>query len=206
MLGPGVTVDGVLLASSNPHKLTEVTAILSPLGIVVTGLDPQHLPPEPVEDADTFEGNARLKAIGYAKATGQRCMADDSGLEVDALGGEPGIYSARYAGIGDTRDERDAANNDKLMRAMTDVPDGQRAARFVCCMCLADPDGTVIAEARGVFEGVIAHTPSGEHGFGYDSLLLLPEGITSAQLPPQEKNTRSHRAAATRALATLIAH
>jgi XTP/dITP diphosphohydrolase len=73
-------------------------------------------------------------------------------------------------------------------------------------MCLADPDGTVIAEARGVFEGVIAHTPSGEHGFGYDSLLLLPEGITSAQLPPQEKNTRSHRAAATRALATLIAH
>ena len=102
----------LLLATSNNHKLEEVRAIMEPLGVEVIGLD--ALPEtyeEPVEDADTFAGNAMLKAVGYANATGKRCMADDSGLEVDALGGKPGVYSARFSGIGATRDERDAANN-----------------------------------------------------------------------------------------------
>lgn len=178
--------------------------MLSPLGIVVEGLDQQNPPPEPVEDADTFEGNARLKAIGYAHATGRRCLADDSGLEVDALDGAPGIQSARYAGTGSNRDERDAANNARLMQALADVPAAKRTARFVCCMCLADPDGTIVAESRGEFEGVITREPRGEHGFGYDPFLLLPEGLTSAELAPDEKNRRSHRAAATRALAAIL--
>jgi XTP/dITP diphosphohydrolase len=195
----------ILLATSNPHKLEEVSAILAPLGIAVSGLDAlDAIPPEPVEDAATFAGNAQLKAIGYASATGRRCLADDSGLEVDALGGAPGVLSARYAGIGDSRPERDAANNAKLLDAMADVADEDRSARFVCCMCLADPDGSILAETRGVFEGVIGRGPRGSHGFGYDPLLVLPEGLTSAELPPEEKNRRSHRARATRDLAVML--
>jgi XTP/dITP diphosphohydrolase len=191
----------VLLATSNPHKLDEVSAILGAIDIDVVGLDALGNPPdEPAEDADTFEGNARLKAVGYAKATGRRCLADDSGLEVDAIGGAPGIHSARYAGLGLTRDERDAHNNAKLLEAMRDVPDEKRAARFVCCMCLADPDGSIVAESRGTFEGVIARDSKGGHGFGYDPLLILPEGVRSAELSPEEKNRRSHRAMATRQL------
>jgi XTP/dITP diphosphohydrolase len=191
----------VLLATSNPHKLDEVSAILGGIGITVVGLDVlATLPPEPEEDADTFEGNARLKAIGYAQSTGRRCLADDSGLEVDALDGAPGIHSARYSGIGDCREERDAANNAKLLEAMQGVSSDDRSARFVCCMCLADPDGTIVAESRGTFDGTIALKGRGGHGFGYDPLLILPEGITSAELSPDEKNCRSHRAVATRLL------
>ncbi|MCP4760105.1 MAG: RdgB/HAM1 family non-canonical purine NTP pyrophosphatase [Planctomycetes bacterium] len=195
----------ILLATSNPHKLEEVSAILAPLGIEAMGLDSLEATyPEPIEDADTFAGNARLKAIGYATATGRRCLADDSGLEVDAIGGAPGVHSARYSGTGDTRAERDAANNAKLLEAMAAVPDDHRAARFVCCMCLADPDGSIVAETQGAFEGVIGHTLRGGHGFGYDPLLILPEGVTSAELPPDEKNRRSHRAQATHALAAIL--
>lgn len=195
----------VLLATSNPHKLDEVRDILGAIGLDVVGLDTlDDVPPEPIEDADTFEGNARLKAVGYARATGRRSLADDSGLEVDALGGAPGVHSARYAGVGDTRDERDAANNAKLLAAMHGVPDAQRAARFVCCMCLADPDGTIVAEARGTFDGVLGRSPRGGHGFGYDPLLVLPEGVTSAELDPAQKNARSHRAQAARAMAAAL--
>ena len=198
-------MQSILLATSNPHKREEVSAILAPLGIDVLGLESLNImPPEPVEDADTFAGNARLKAIGYAAATAQRCLADDSGLEVDALGGAPGVYSARFAGTGETREERDAANNAKLLVSMTGVPDGERGARFVCCMCLADADGSIVAETRGEFEGVIGREPRGGYGFGYDPLLVLPEGVTSAELLPEEKNRRSHRAEATRALAAVL--
>tara|TARA_B100000029_G_scaffold497819_1_gene565823 strand:+ start:504 stop:1127 length:624 start_codon:yes stop_codon:yes gene_type:complete len=198
-------VTEVLLATSNPHKLKEVASILEPLGFHVRGLDSlPAVPPEPVEDADTFEGNAQLKAIGYAKATGMRCLADDSGLEVDALKGDPGVHSARYAGIGSNRSERDAANNAKLLAALAEVPEAARAARFVCCMCLADPDGVIISETRGTFEGSIGHEMRGENGFGYDPLFVLPEGCTSAELPPSEKNRRSHRAVATHAMAALL--
>ena len=192
----------ILLATGNPHKLDEVRDILSPQGIEILGLDSlETIPPEPVEDATTFEGNARLKAVGYARATQRRCLADDSGLAVDALDGAPGVHSARYAGLGSTRDERDSANNAKLIKALTEVPHDLRTARFVCCMCVADPDGTIIAESRGTFEGTITTTARGANGFGYDPLLELEDGRTSAELDAHEKNQRSHRAHATLALA-----
>jgi XTP/dITP diphosphohydrolase len=195
----------ILLATGNPHKIQEVRAVLEAEGIEVCSLDTlDTLPEEPVEDADSFAGNAKLKAIGYAIATGRRCLADDSGLEVDALDGQPGVRSARYGGTGSTREERDAANNAKLLLAMENVPDDLRTARFVCCMCIADPDGTVIAQSRGTFEGRIVRLPKGSNGFGYDPLLLLPDGRTSAQLEPVEKNRLSHRAQATLALAQVL--
>jgi XTP/dITP diphosphohydrolase len=196
----------MLLATSNPHKLDEVRAILAPMGIALLGLDAlDNMPPEPVEDATTFQGNARLKACGYAAATGVRCLADDSGLEVDVLDGAPGVHSARYAGIGESRIQRDEANNAKLLKAMADVPEDLRTARFVCCMCIADPDGTIVAESRGTFEGSITTSPRGANGFGYDPLLMLENGQTSAELEPAQKNSQSHRAQATLALTNTLA-
>ncbi len=196
----------LLAATSNPHKLDEIRAVLAPLGVRVLSLDDAGAGglPEPDENADTFAGNAAIKAISYAKATGRVCLADDSGLEVDALAGAPGVYSARYAGVGDTRAERDAANNAKLLDALADVPDEARTARFVCAMCVADPDGTVVATSRGTFDGVIGRAPRGDNGFGYDPLLVLPDGRTSAELPPDEKNARSHRGVALQSLAPLL--
>ena len=110
----------------------------------------------------------------------------------------------RYAGTGDNRDTRDQANNAKLLLALEHVPRDLRTARFVCCMCLADPDGSIVAESKGTFEGVITEAPRGTNGFGYDPLLELPEGCTSAELDAQEKNRRSHRAEATRAMAAVL--
>lgn len=197
----------ILVATGNPHKLEEIRAVLGPIGFEVLGLeDIGTLPPEPEEDGATFEENARIKATAYARATGRRCLADDSGLEVDALGGAPGVRSARYAGVGATRAERDAANNALLLERLRGVPSGRRTARFVCAMCLADPDGSVVAETRGTFAGVIGEAPRGGNGFGYDPLLHLPEeGRTSAELSPAEKNARSHRGAAARAMADALA-
>lgn len=192
----------VLFATSNPHKIEEVAAILGPFGIGIVGLESLDVVPrEPVEDGATFEENARLKAVYYARRTGRPCLADDSGLAVDFLGGAPGVRSARYGGAGSTRRERDHANNEKLLSELSSVPSRLRGARFICAMCLASVDAGVLAEARGTLEGVIAERPAGENGFGYDPLLYLPdERRTSAQLTPVEKNARSHRGAAARAM------
>ena len=198
----------VLLATGNPHKLEEVRAVLEPSGWRVLGLADLEgpIPPEPVEDESTFEGNARIKARAYAAATGRLALADDSGLEVDALGGAPGVRSARFAGVDGDRATRDAANNRLLIERLQGVEESARTARFVCAMCLAAPDGTILAESRGHFEGVIVSEPRGDNGFGYDPHLHLPaEGRTSAELAPAEKNARSHRGAATRAIAEKIA-
>jgi XTP/dITP diphosphohydrolase len=219
----------VLFASTNPHKVDEVRAILGEHGIEVVGLEdvrvvtgrvgpppaslrsaPSPLRgegggsaadlPEPEEDADTFEGNAAIKAVYYARATGMVCLADDSGLMVDALGGAPGVRSARYAGIGSTRAERDAANNAKLLRELAGVPDAHRTARFVCAMVMASPEGEILATTRGTFEGRIGLAPKGSNGFGYDPLLVIDDGRTSAELTEAEKNARSHRGEAARAM------
>jgi XTP/dITP diphosphohydrolase len=196
----------ILLATSNDHKLTEVREILEPLGVEVDGLDSiEATYEEPIEDADTFEGNAKLKAVGYAKATGIRCMADDSGLSVDALDGRPGVYSARFAGKGDTREERDQENNALLMQQLQDVSANERTARFVCAICVADPDGTIIAESTGTFDGIIGFIPRGENGFGYDPLLFVPSANkTSAEMSPKEKNAQSHRGNAVRKISSMM--
>ena len=193
----------ILLATSNPHKLGEVKAILEPLGFTVIGLDAfDETYAEPIEDADTFMGNAEIKAIGYAKMTNVRCLADDSGLVVDALDGRPGVHSARFAGTGNSRDERDAANNELLLKELELIPDEDRAARFVCAMCLADPDGTIVAQSEGTFEGVIAREPLGTNGFGYDPLFYVPDaGVTSAEMSSEQKHSRSHRGNALRSIA-----
>jgi XTP/dITP diphosphohydrolase len=197
----------ILFATTNPHKTNEVRAILAPLGIDVLSLDSlESVPEEPEETEETFAGNARLKARYYAQATGVASLAEDSGLEVDALSGAPGVHSARYAGTSGTRAERDRANNEKLLLELARVPDASRTARFVCALCLAAPDGTVLEETTGAYEGEIADSPRGQNGFGYDPLLFLPDvGRTSAELPPAEKNARSHRGKAVRALAALLA-
>lgn len=198
----------LLFATSNPHKIEEVRAILAPLGIDVVGLDSlDAVPPEPVEDGATFGANARIKAVAYARATRQLCLADDSGLEVDALGGAPGIHSARYANADGSRAQRDAANNARLLDELQDVPAPKRTARFVCAMCLADEHGQVLAETRGEFPGLITDQPRGVNGFGYDPLLYLPDRrCTSAELSMTEKNARSHRGEAARKMAEQLAH
>tara|TARA_B100001750_G_C15342886_1_gene513173 strand:- start:258 stop:887 length:630 start_codon:yes stop_codon:yes gene_type:complete len=194
----------LLIATSNPHKVQEIKQVLEPCGIVTFSLDSLDGSfKEPIENASTFRGNAKIKAVGYAKATGRRCIADDSGLSVDALGGEPGVYSARFAGIGENREERDKANNELLLKKMKGVPKAKRSARFVCAMCVADPDGSIIVESTGLLEGFIATSPSGTNGFGYDSLLFIPEvNKTSAELEADEKNAISHRGEAVRHIAS----
>jgi XTP/dITP diphosphohydrolase len=197
----------LLVATTNPHKVREIEQVLHPLGFDVVGLHQLRLSlPEPVEDADTFEGNARIKALAYARALQTACLAEDSGLEVAALGGAPGVHSARYAGVGSTRDEKDRANNEKLLRELSGIAGPARAARFVCALCLVDADANIQFEARGVYEGLIAEAPRGSQGFGYDPLLFLPDlHKTSAELSAAEKNARSHRGQATRKLAAFLA-
>jgi XTP/dITP diphosphohydrolase len=195
----------ILFATSNPHKLREAREILEALGVEVLGLDAFDPIDEPNENGDTFEANARIKALAYAAATNTACVAEDSGLEVDALGGAPGTHSARYAAVGKTREERDEANNAKLLEALRAVPDERRTARFVCALCFAEPDGEVAFEARRTYEGRIVRTPRGTNGFAYDPLLeVLDQPKTSAELTREEKHRRSHRGAALRALAAWL--
>jgi XTP/dITP diphosphohydrolase len=158
---------------------------------------------EPEEDADTFEGNALIKARAAHEHTGLAALADDSGLVVDALGGAPGVFSARYAGVhGD-----DDANNAKVLAELEGVPDEERTARFACCIAFVDEDGTEIT-ATGTIEGRIAHGLAGDGGFGYDPM-FLPDHFngekTLAQVTQDEKNAISHRGNALRALKEKLA-
>lgn len=197
----------LLVATSNAHKVQELRGIFAGLGVRVLGLgDVQPLAGgggwvEPVEDGGSFEANARLKAVSYARQAGRACLADDSGLEVDALGGEPGVESAYYAGHEGTRFERDARNNAKLLAALHGVPDERRTARYVCSICVAGADGGVLLTSRGTFEGRIGHQPRGGNGFGYDPLFIVADGRTAAELSEAEKNARSHRGEAARKVA-----
>jgi XTP/dITP diphosphohydrolase len=197
----------LVVATTNPHKAREFSEILGALGIFVRGLGELAAAlPEPVEDADTFAGNARVKAVHYARALALPCLADDSGLEVDALGGSPGVRSARYAGEGNTREERDQKNRVKLLSELAKLGTVDRSARLVCALCLADAEGRVLFETRGTLEGIITDEARGGSGFGYDAHLFLPDvAKTAAELSPQEMNARSHRGQATRALASWLA-
>jgi XTP/dITP diphosphohydrolase len=195
----------IVLATKNPGKAREISQVLASLGVEVISL--AELPPvaEPAECGETFAQNARDKAMYYARATGLWCLGDDSGLVVDALGGAPGVYSARYAATicppEAGRDTLDQANNQKLLADLADVPAEKRSARFLCHLALADGQD-VLLEARGTLEGQIGYELVGENGFGYDPLFFLPErGCTSAQLSSEEKNAISHRGQAVRKLA-----
>jgi len=199
----------IIMATRNPGKLREIVEVLAPLGLQVVGLDDYRELPEPPETGGTFAENACLKAAYYARKTGRWCLADDSGLEVDALEGRPGVQSARYAADqcppGAGRQGVDAANNARLLRELADVPAERRTARFVCHLVLAGP-GQVLAEAFDTVEGSIGYQPRGANGFGYDPLFCLPQmGCTSAELSVQQKNRISHRGKALAHLAGLLA-
>lgn len=183
----------IVIATTNPGKIEEFRRLLPP-GIEIRSLLDLgiKLPPE---HGATFLENAHAKALAAARQSGHLAIADDSGLEVDALGGEPGIRSARYAGPGAS----DADNRARLLAALAAVPSPTRTARFRCAVAIASPEG-LIASAEGVCEGSIATTPAGCHGFGYDPIFLLPDGRTMAKLPPEEKNRISHRARAYQAV------
>ena len=185
-----------VLASANPKKVAEIHEILGGSLDLVTR--PPEVP-EVVEDAPTFVGNARLKAAALVAATGLAALADDSGIEVDALGGEPGVRSARYAGA----DASDQDNVTKLLEALADRPDpAERSARFRCVLVLQHPDGGEVV-VDGAVEGHIAPAPRGSSGFGYDPVFVPAEGDgrTFAEMDPAEKHAMSHRG---RALAALL--
>ena len=193
----------VVVATGNPHKVTEIEAILSPVmpGVRFVALGELGDFPDPVEDGDSFRDNALIKARAAIDEVGLDAIADDSGLVVDALDGAPGIMSARWTGAhGD-----DAANNDKLLREMAGVADSARTARFHSCVVLVRRDGTMLA-GEGDCEGMVGHVGRGTHGFGYDPLFLPADtpGKTMAELTPAEKNSVSHRFHALEALAAQL--
>ncbi len=184
----------IVAATGNRHKIIEMRQILKNMGYDVIGANEVGEMPDVVEDAGTFEGNAKKKALETAQALNCTVMADDSGLEVLALNGEPGVYSARYAG----ENGNDGRNLKKLMDKMEGVTD--RRARFVCVIAVASPEG-IIAVSRGEVNGRIALEPAGEGGFGYDPG-FIPDGYdkTFGELPQEVKNNLSHRAEALKAL------
>lgn len=185
----------IVVATRNRAKLGEIRRILEGPGVSIRPLEEFPDCPEVPEDGRTFEENAVKKAAAVARHTGLPALADDSGLEVDALGGAPGVRSARYAGEG----ADDAANLAKLLDAMRDVPDGARGARFVCCVAVAFPDGTANT-FWGSVTGVLGRQPRGARGFGYDPIFYpLGERRTFAQMDEHEKDRLSHRGIALRA-------
>ena len=182
-----------VIATHNAHKLIELQRILEPLGIeAVTDRDLGMELPEVEETGTTFAENAYLKAASACEVTGLPAIADDSGLVVDALGGRPGVYSARYGGEEATDDDR----NVLLLGEMKDVPKEKRSARFVSAVCCVFPNGDVL-RAEGAFEGEIGYAPAGENGFGYDPIFVVGDR-TSAEMSPAEKDALSHRGNALR--------
>lgn len=191
----------LVMATNNAGKAREIAAVLEAFNIKVVPQS-QFAVPEVEETGLTFVENALIKARHAARYSRHPVIADDSGIAVDALGGRPGIYSARYAGVG----AGDTANNEKLLQELAEVPEAQRGARFICVMVLMqhaeDPTPLI---CQGVWEGRILRVPQGDNGFGYDPLFLVPqENCSSAQLPPERKNQLSHRGQALRAMVAEI--
>jgi len=192
----------VVLATRNRGKLREIVPLVAGLELELLTIDEVAPDAELREDGVTFVENALAKARQAARATGLPAIADDSGLEVDALDGVPGVYSARYAGPG----ADDDSNNAKLLEALRGVPPAQRTARFRCVAVFVDPARGLELVRDGACEGEVLEGPRGQDGFGYDTLFFIPTvGRTMAELPLEEKNRLSHRAAAFRALAEALA-
>lgn len=191
----------LILASNNAHKLEELRAILSSLGMEVVSQKELGLNLEPEETGATFEENSYIKAKAVMDACGMPAIADDSGLMVDALDGAPGVFSARFGG---EQCKNDRERLDYLLLQLRDVPEAQRGAKFVSVITMLTPDGRKIV-ARGECHGIILLAPLGENGFGYDPVFYVPEkGCTFAQLPAEEKNRISHRAKALEAFAKIV--
>lgn len=181
----------VVLASKNPHKLEEIRKITEKFGFDLVKQSELGVDLDVEETGTTFEENSFLKADAVMKATGLPALADDSGIAVDALNGEPGIYSARY-GFDDTLD--DWGRLQLLLKNTEQVPDGQRQAHFVCVITMVTPEGQCI-QARGEIHGELLRAPAGENGFGYDPIFYYPPyGKTTAEMTGDEKNQVSHRA------------
>ena len=186
----------VIFATGNEGKMKEIREILGDLDIELLSLKDAGIHADIVEDGKTFEENAQIKAKAICDLTGEIVLADDSGLEIDHLNKEPGIYSARYMG----EDTSYHIKNAKLIERLEGVPDEERTARFVCAIAAAFPDGRV-ETVRGTMEGRIGYEEKGENGFGYDPIFFLPEyGCTSAELSMEEKNKISHRGKALQAI------
>lgn len=189
----------LIFATGNQGKVNEFRQILGD-GYEILSMKDLDLDIDIVEDGNTFEENAIIKAKAVAGATGKMVLADDSGFEVDALNGEPGIYSSRYMG----EDTPYEIKNADLLKQCEGVPDEKRGARFVCVIACAYPDGRV-ETVRGVIEGKLAYEPKGENGFGYDPIFYYPEkGMTTGEMEPEEKNAISHRGQAVRKMAELL--
>ncbi|MDY4693271.1 MAG: XTP/dITP diphosphatase [Blautia sp.] len=186
----------IIFATGNKDKMREIREILADMDVQVVSMKEAGIQADIVENGSTFEENAVIKAKTICEMTGEITLADDSGLEIDYLNKEPGIYSARYMG----EDTSYHIKNANLIKRLEGVPDEKRTARFVCAVAAAFPDGRV-ETVRGTMEGRIGYEEKGENGFGYDPIFYLPEyGCTSAQLPREEKNRISHRGKALRAI------
>ena len=200
-------VEKIIFATGNEHKMAEIRMILEVPGVQILSQREAGIEADVVENGTTFEENALIKATEIAKAARKIpeyekavILADDSGLEIDYLNKEPGIYSARYMGENTPYDIKNQALIDRL----DNVPDDQRTARFVCAIAAVFPDGSSEV-VRGTMEGMIGYEPAGENGFGYDPIFFLPEyGCTSAQLEPEKKNELSHRGEGLRKMRTIL--
>ena len=195
-------MDTIIFATGNKNKMIEIRMILADLGCKILSQKEAGIQADIVEDGKTFEENAVIKATAISKLTsdGEIVLADDSGLEIDYLNKEPGIYSARYAGVDTSYDIK----NQMLLDRLEGVPDEKRTARFVCAIAAAFPDGTV-ETVRGTIEGMIGYEIAGEHGFGYDPIFYVPEyGCTTAEMDPVQKNELSHRGRALRAMRAIM--
>src|SRR5579872_3022869 len=192
----------LLLATSNTHKLQEYRAIFSGIPFRLLSLHDIQLAMDVEETGTTFVENAELKALAYARASGILSLADDSGLEIDAMGGAPGVYSARFAGKDATYEERFRL----ILAQLHGLPVAQRTARFRCAIAIAEPSG-YCRTVEGTMEGVIAEEPRGEHGFGYDPIFLVPAlGKTNAELSAEQKNSISHRGRAAQLAVPLLSN
>lgn len=190
----------VIFATSNDNKMKEIRSILGGMDLEILSMKEAGIQADIVEDGTTFEENAKIKAIGIARLCNEIVLADDSGLEIDYLNKEPGIYSARYLG----EDTSYAVKNKKLIERLEGVEMEKRTARFVCAIAAAFPDGT-LEVTRGTIEGLIGYEEKGENGFGYDPIFYVPQyRCTTAQLSPEQKNEISHRGKALRSMRDVI--
>ena len=190
----------IIFATGNEGKMKEIREILGDLDYEILSMKEAGIDMDIVEDGSTFEENAIIKAKAVMERTGQLALADDSGLEIDELNKEPGIYSARYMG----EDTPYEIKNRNLIERMKGVKGKDRSARFVCVIAAAFPDGEIIT-TRGTIEGVIAEEPAGENGFGYDPIVYVPEyGMTTGQMDPDAKNAISHRGKALTAMKKIL--